>query len=251
MARARLRYTNGHGWEYLPGLNNSVSEAYGINASGDLVGYRFTPEGLIRAFRYSGGLVEDIAPLPGGSFTQGFGINAAGDVVGLADSNGFIVAFRASAGLPAVALSDLGGGFAVACGINDKGQVAGYSYNAAGVQHAMRVDEAGPVEIGSFDGALGSSFGCAIDGNGRVGGQADDQQQPKAFAFGDALGRLDPFASSNSMVEAIAAGRSVGWFQPAAGGPMHALTHTDSEGATDLEHRHWNGTDGCSCRPRV
>src|SRR4029077_1308309 len=111
----------------------------------------------------------DIAPLPGGSFTQGFAINTAGDVVGLADSNGLIVAFRASAGLPPVALPDLGGGFAVACGINDKGQVAGYSYNAAGAQHAMRVDEAGPVEISSFDGATGSSFGCAIDGNGRVG----------------------------------------------------------------------------------
>src|SRR3954465_5492707 len=82
-----VRYTNGLGWQALPGLDSALmSVATGINASGDIVGYRFTAAGEMRGFRYRDGLgVEDIAPLPGGSFTQAFGIGPSGIVVGFGD----------------------------------------------------------------------------------------------------------------------------------------------------------------------
>src|SRR4029078_4281645 len=44
-------FTDGFGWEYLPGLDTTSSVAYGINANGDLVGYRVNEAGLYRAVR--------------------------------------------------------------------------------------------------------------------------------------------------------------------------------------------------------
>ena len=203
-ARA-VRYTNGQGWEYLPGLDTSYSVANGINAAGDLVGYRFTATGDLRGFRYRDGSgVEEIAPLPGGSMTLGFAINTAGDVVGYADSPAGIVGFLANPGVPATVLPSLGGGFAIACGVNDAGQIAGSSLNASGVQHAMRLDpgQALPVEIGSFDGPTGFSVGCALDEAGRVGGQSGHGTATQALRFyGGTLLNLDSLASSLSNTE--------------------------------------------------
>jgi probable HAF family extracellular repeat protein len=235
-----VRYTDGHGWEYLPGLDNtSFSIAYGINASGDLTGYHFTTAGTFRAFRYRDGSgVEDIAPLTGGSTTVGYAINANGDVVGYSDSPAGIVGFLAVSGGSAVALPSLGGTFSVACAVNDAGQIAGYSYVTNNLQqHAFRLDpgQSSPVDIGSFDGPSGYSIGCAIDGAGRVGGQAANGGVNQAFRFANGtLLNLDSFASSGSNIESIAEGTSVGWFVAPADGSLHALVHTDANGTSDL-----------------
>src|SRR5262245_36969595 len=231
-----VRYTNGHGWEYLPGLNTTFSIANGINANGDVVGYRINPANQTRAFRYRDGSgIEDIAPLAGGSMTVGYGINDAGDIVGYADTPSGIVGFRAAAGLPAVALPDLGGGFTLACGINAAGQVAGFSYTPEGFQHAVRIEPDGSVlDFRSFDGPSGYSAACAIDADGRVGGQADDHAVARAFVYaGNLVKPVDTFGSAGSNVEAIAAGRSVGWYS-LANGSMRAFTHTDTNGSVDL-----------------
>jgi probable HAF family extracellular repeat protein len=233
-----VRYTPGVGWEDFPVLGG-FSVANGINAAGDLVGYHVSSAG-VRAFRYSdGGGVQDIDPLPGGGMTFGFAINAAGEVVGYGDAaGGAFRAFRAApASSAAVELPNLGGAFTLACGINAAGQIAGLGMTPAGVQHAMRIDpgQATPVEITSFDGAGGSSTACAIDADGRVGGQADQAGAPHAFRFfGNSLLLLDTFGSSMSGIESIAGGTSVGWYVRASDDAARAFVHTEAFGSLDL-----------------
>jgi hypothetical protein len=232
-----VRYTPGVGWVDFP-LLGGFSIANGINDAGDLVGYHFAPTG-VRAFRYRDGAgVQDIAPLAGGTMSLGFAINAAGDVVGQSiGAGGASSAFRASVGLPAVQLPGLGGTFAIGCGINDAGQVAGQATTALGAAHAVRIDpgQPAPVEITSFDGAGGTSVACAIDADGRVGGQADQSAAPHAFRFfGGSLTLLDTFASSSSNTESIAQGTSVGWYVRTSDGASRAFVHTDAHGSTDL-----------------
>src|SRR6266536_703138 len=71
-----VRFTDGTGWSYLPGLQSVYSVATAINANGDLTGYYFAPTGL-RAFRYTDGTgVATIGVLPGGSFSVGQAIAA-------------------------------------------------------------------------------------------------------------------------------------------------------------------------------
>jgi probable HAF family extracellular repeat protein len=232
-----VRYTPGVGWEDVPALGG-FSVANGINAAGDLVGYRSAPAG-VRAFRYSDGAgVQDIDPLPGGMFSAGFAINAAGEVVGYSNiASQELRAFRAAPGLPTEELPTLGGAFALGCGINDAGQIAGMASTAAGVQHAVRIDpdQPSPVDLSSFDGAGGASAACAIGADGRVGGQADQSGSPHAFRFfGSGLTLLDTFASTRSNTESIAGGTSVGWYEQASDGAMRAFVHTDADGSLDL-----------------
>src|SRR5262245_8055334 len=50
-----VRYTDGLGWQALPGLDTTFSVATGINAAGDIVGYHFNAAGDLRGFRYTDG----------------------------------------------------------------------------------------------------------------------------------------------------------------------------------------------------
>jgi hypothetical protein len=231
-----VRYTNGRGWEYLPGLDTVDSVGNGINASGDVVGYYFSPTGY-RGFRFRDGSgVEDIQPMNGGTMTLAFGINNAGDVVGGGDSAAGFGAFISSPGLPATALPSLGGSFSLGCGINDARQVAGSWVTADGAQqHAMLIDPvAGAVDIGSFDGSTGFSTACAIDADGRVGGQADHGGVARAFAYaGRLLKDLDAFAAGSSNVESTAGGYNAGWYRR-ADGSQHAFVYSAADGAVDL-----------------
>lgn len=238
-----VRYTDGIGWRALPGLDNSFSFAFGINASGDVVGYHVTALGEFRAFRYQDGVgVTDIEPFAGGSMTFGYAINDAGDVVGFSDSVNGVQPFRAAAGVDPEVLPALPGGSGFACGINNAGQVAGNSSVPSGVQHGMRLDPgaASPLEILSPDGAARSVTTCAIDGAGRIAGQADrNGGASHAVRFTDAGGTLDldTFGSSMSNVESIAAGVSAGWYTLADGFSTHAFAHRDADGSFDLNTR--------------
>jgi probable HAF family extracellular repeat protein len=236
-----VRFTDGVGWAYLPGLDLTYSVATGINAHGDLTGYHVTAAGAIRAFRYysSTGVVEDLAPLPGGTSTFGMAINAAADVAGYSDTPAGVRGFRAAVGLPAVQLPTLGGVFGSACGVNDAGQVAGVATDAAGHQHAVRIDpNLGMFDASTFNGAAGTSHACAIDSDGLIGGYAAAGTGYHAFTFdGLTLKRLDDvFVTTFSSVEAIAAGTSVGWFN-GADRTAHAFVHTNIDGSTELNSR--------------
>jgi len=236
-----VRYT-GAFWQSLPGLDDSFSFAFGINAAGDVVGYHITAVGTFRAFRYSDTSgVQDIEPLPGGFMTIGFAINDAGDVVGYSDSaNGIQPFLLRHDETTASALPSLGGGFAYACGINNAGQVAGISVTSGGAQHGIRIEADGVtvVDVGALDAPGGTSDACAIDGAGRVGGQstaAGGAQHAYRFVSGAPVD-LDTFGSASSKTEAIANGVSVGWYEGAPG-MFRAFANNDADGSFDLNTR--------------
>jgi probable HAF family extracellular repeat protein len=125
----------------LPGF--SASDAYAVNASGDVVG-TLSGSGRTGAFRWSqAGGMQALAGLPGGTNSGAAGINASGQIVGVADN-------RAVLWSPAGAIRDLGtlpGGVgSAATAINDLGQVVGYSYSATGFSHAFLWTEAGGMQ---------------------------------------------------------------------------------------------------------
>lgn len=238
MPRA-VRYTNGVGWEDVPGVGTFFSAATGINDAGDVVGYEFSLTTMgFRAFRYASGAgLAYIDPLPGFSSAYGFGINPSGEIVGRMESPSQTRGFRAAPGLPAVLLPMLPGGtVSGACGVNATGQVAGFSTNGSGNQHAYRVEVDNSVtDIVPFDGVAGSGSACAIDAAGRVGGRTTDGGSFRAFTFDSgAAANVDTFAASEqSNVEAISAGVAVGWFVSPTDGAAHAFVNT-ADGSFEL-----------------
>ncbi|HTM25051.1 MAG TPA: hypothetical protein VL225_07640 [Vicinamibacterales bacterium] len=234
-----VRYTDGFGWEYLPGLGVG-SIAYAINGHGDLTGSHSVGSGT-RAFRFRDGLpLEDIEPPAGSTATIGAGINEAGVVVGYSDTpDGGLRGWRASPGLPAQTLPTLGGTFAMTCGINTSGQIAGTSTTATGAQHAYRINVDDTTDDAtSFDGPSGISNACAIDDAGNIGGYSLGSGVFHAFRFltGPPV-NVDSAHSVFGNVEAIANGASAGWFISDVDFASHALLHTDADGAVDLNER--------------
>ncbi|HEX6464760.1 MAG TPA: hypothetical protein VFZ98_09915, partial [Vicinamibacterales bacterium] len=236
-----VRYTDGIGWEYVPGLTWG-STAAGINVHGDIVGTQLVA-GLKHAYRYNAGtnLVDDIRPLSGGSASAGLAINDSGEVAGQSDAgNNVLLGFRASPGVPAVQLPTLGGNLGNACGINSSGQVAETSTTASGYSHAARVEADGVtvVDLGTFDGPTGMSVACAIDDLGHVGGfsSANVGTLFRAFRFDtDHLVAVDGVLPSFfSNVESIAKAMSAGWYISTVDFNQYAMLHTDANGAVDL-----------------
>ena len=153
----------------------TISYAYGINSSGQTVGYSTTvvsAHTVTHAFRTSGtGLIStagaDLETL-GGSSSTAYAINTSGQVTGYSQTtnNAATHAFRTTAtGTLATAtdLGSLGGSFSVGYGINDSGQVVGQSYLAGdAVEDAFRTTATGLITAVSDLGTLGGSTAAAI-----------------------------------------------------------------------------------------
>lgn len=230
-----VMFTNGRGWEYIPGVGTFYSVATGINDQGDVVGYSHNGAAF-RAFRYTPGPgVSFIEPLPGGTMTLGRAIDATGNIVGQSDSAAGQVGFRSAPGMPALAVPTLGGSPTMACGINAAGQIAGHGANADGHEHAFRIEADNSItEVIPFSGATGTATACAIDAAGRIGGTASSGDTSRAFTFDSgAPVNVDSFAASvTSKIEGLSAGVAVGWFL-LADGTFHATVST-ADGSFDL-----------------
>jgi len=67
----------------LPGGGLAISEAQGINASGQIVGTAWTAAGMKQhAVWWDKGQLTDLGTLPGGDASLALGVNAAGQIVG-------------------------------------------------------------------------------------------------------------------------------------------------------------------------
>jgi probable HAF family extracellular repeat protein len=127
------------------------SLAWGVNASGQVVGDSGSSSGQPHAFLYTGGAMTDLGTLGGNPYSFAFGINASGQIVGESgpDPGTAKHAFLYSNGVMRD-LGTLGGSYSSARGINDVGQVIGYSATADGSLQAFLYSNGSMTALGAF-----------------------------------------------------------------------------------------------------
>lgn len=152
-------------------LGGSASEAYGVNNSGQVVGWARTASGEQHAFLYSAGTMTDLGSLGGGS-SLAHGINNSGQVVGESwTSSGAIHPFRYSGASGMTDLGAIGGNRSYAYGINDSQQVVGGSslggptLGAHAFVHQVSMIDLGTLPGGSYSTAYGINTGGLVVGS--------------------------------------------------------------------------------------
>ena len=122
----------------LGGLGGNYTTPFGINTSGQIVGYSRTTNGVDHPFLYSGGRMMDLGTLWGTS-GEATAINDSGQVVGLLGSPSVNSrAFLYSNG-QMIDLGTMGGSgaYSAADGINNFGQIVGQAQNGQFQMHAF------------------------------------------------------------------------------------------------------------------
>jgi len=151
-------------------LGGISSYAYGINASGMVVGGSATSKsGIGHAFLYSEGSMQDLGTL-GGTNSGAYAVNDSGEVAGasyLSPRGNHAFLFTGGAMQD---LGTLGGSSSTAYGINDSGEVAGTSSRLNKDPHAFCYDNGAMTDLGSLGGPVDESFGSAINDSGQVTG---------------------------------------------------------------------------------
>jgi probable HAF family extracellular repeat protein len=140
-----------------PGL---TSLSYGINNSGQVVGYQSTGGSTGYKFIYSNGTMTDLGIL--GSVT---GIGNDGQVIG-----GHGTAFIRYSNGTMTDLGALGGQGSVAEDINDSGQVAGNANTASGALHAFLWSNGAMTDLRTLGGF--NSYADSINNSGQVVGMS-------------------------------------------------------------------------------
>ena len=147
----------------LSGFVDGDTRAFGVNASGTIVGATNTSAGKRHGFSWKEGRIEDLAPLPGGSFSQAYAVNDEGVVVGASDSSKpqrRAVLWRNGKVLDLGTFP--GGTVSRALAINDRSQVIGFSDSPEGT-HAFLWENGKMSDLGT----LGSEPSLATAINNR------------------------------------------------------------------------------------
>ncbi len=206
-------------------LGGNQSDARGVNASGQVVGWSTLSPGdssTYHAFLYSGGVMMDLGTL-GGVNSVANGINDSGQVVGWSQTsqtfNGETHAFVYGSGT----MFDLGapGGNdwsyqSVANCINAGGDVAGYFMNQYADIHPFLFANSSIIDLGTLAGAS-SARARAINAGGQVVGSSGH-----AFLYsGGTMIDLGTLGGSDSEATGInAGGQVVGWSYISAAVPI-------------------------------
>lgn len=143
---------------------NSFSGAYGINASGQVVGFQIYGTGNI-AFLYDeiDGM-SLLGTIPGGSYSYARDVNDIGQVVGYAAANGNGGNHAFLSGEDSLQdLGTLGGSQSYAFGINNFGQIVGGADTTNGEHHAVLYGLYGDLNVDL--GTLGGDFARAYEIN--------------------------------------------------------------------------------------
>jgi probable HAF family extracellular repeat protein len=187
------------------GATSGESWAFGINASGQVVGAS-TLNGSTdgHAFLYSHGVMTDLGTL-GGTNSYATGINDSGQVVGSASLlNGSTSAFLYYDGTM-TPLGTLGGPNSYANGINAGGEVVGYSDTASGTSRAFLYSGGILSELGTLGGP--NSGASSINAGGQVVGSSDTTSGTShAFLYsGGIMSDLNSLLPANSGWDLISA----------------------------------------------
>lgn len=173
-----VRNVNGQTYQIidLGTLGGMYSYAWGINASGQVVGESGTTNnGYDHAFLYSNGSMHDISVGPNSTYSYAHGINDNGQVVGRTSintgSNNGTYAFLYSNGVVQY-LGSLGFVDSIARAINSSGQIVGdFNDRRQTWTHAFLYSNGIMKDLGTLGGYI--SFACAINDNGQVVGSSD------------------------------------------------------------------------------
>jgi probable HAF family extracellular repeat protein len=156
----------------------SRSDAYGVNARGQVAGSITNADGIERAAIWGRHGAPTLLGTFGGFTSVAHDINGRGVVVGAADAaDGASYAFSWNPVTRRMAnLGTLGGRFSAAWGVNDAGVVVGYADTAAGLRHAFRFDpRRGKMEdLGTLGGDGSVAWG--INNRGQIAGEATNTQ---------------------------------------------------------------------------
>jgi probable HAF family extracellular repeat protein len=165
-------------------LGGISSWAYGINASGQVVGSSYLSNNSDQhAFLYDGTTMRDLGTL-GGISSWAYGINASGQVVGwsyITPGSPYRRAFLHD-GITMRNLGTLDGGYdSWAEGINASGQVVGGSYSITGYSRAFLYDGTVMRDLGTLGGSGSRAYG--INARGHVVGISGLSGDAAAHAF--------------------------------------------------------------------
>jgi len=208
-------------------FGRTVSQAFGIDSSGQVVGEAATGSRTTDAFLYSNATLTDLGTL-GGIDSVALGISPAGrQIVGEAHtSSGEGHAFLYRDG-QMMDLGTLGGNLSVATGVNDAGQISGYSILASNSYHAFLYDNDHLVDLGTLGGS--DSYAQAVNAAGQVVGNSSIASGAgHAFLYRDGtmtdLGTLGGDRSAAGGINV--AGQVVGSARTGSG-EDHAFLHSD------------------------
>lgn len=141
--------------------NAFSGQASAINDAGVSAGWYQTLNGWTAVSWSADNQLTPLGRLPGLPSALANDINQAGTIVGFAFTNDFLIsrAFIWNSDTGMQALADLGGNASLAQAVNADGTTVGWSYDAAGVLHAVKWDATGLLTDLNPPGAISEALG--------------------------------------------------------------------------------------------
>ena len=220
-------------------LGGTVSQATGINSSGQVMGHAYTSSNVYHAFLYSGGTMTDLGTL-GGERSWAYDINDSGQVVGVAmydsswwhaflynSSNGTMIDIDAETS----GVNNSG-----AYGINNSGQIVGYASFSTHASHAFLYSGGSMSDLSSLTGTTYSQCTSINSASQIVGLAHENSSRQYAFLYsGGTLAYLDTGYAYSAALDINASTQIVGYASQNSSADKQAFVYNlDNDAAINL-----------------
>jgi probable HAF family extracellular repeat protein len=244
LALAALGLAGSNVWAYMYSITDlgnappyylyyDISNAWGLNATGDVVG---SCGGVAALWTNDGTRIALLGALPGGGSSLAYAVNASGQVVGESTTSGPQAHAFLYSGSPMTDLGTLDGtnNYSGARGINDSGDIVGGSFPAKSDEHAFSYSGGTMSDLSTLGGSYSSA--CGINSLGQiVGASTTASGQEDAFLYsGGTMEVLGAIPGSWCLAYGVnSSGEAAGW--GSVSGTIHALLYSGGGGGmTDL-----------------